>query len=661
FTDSSLRDKALINKEVDEHFSNRIIGYLTFALNYKLHGARVPGYHVFNVLVHLSNAILLYLLVLLTAKTPWFRKASGDKDGPFPYRIAALFAGLLFVSHPVQTQAVAYISQRFTSLSTMFCLISIVLYAKARIETEGHISLFSASNLPLYLVSVVSAVLAMKTKQIAFTLPVIVALYEVMFFEGNARKRLLYALPLLLTMLIVPLAVIEDQHVLTDIKRLRLSVHGGPNGHLELSYLLTQFRVIVTYLRLLVLPVNQNLDYDYPVYHSFLTPSVFLSFIFLTSIFVGGIYLYRKSAEQGVQDRQWLRITAFGIFWFFITLSVESSIIPLADLIFEHRLYLPSAGFFMIIVSAAAMGGRRLGKTGTEAITLFLTFSVLALSIATFQRNQLWGDNVSLWEDVVKKSPNKARPHNNLGVAYGDKGDLNKAVNEYLAALKIDPKFLDARVNLAVAYGKLDLVDMAISELLTALKQDPADAIAYNNLGVAYEKKGYTDKAMEQYLAALKISPDFAAVHNNLGILYRKRGDTNKAINEFKAVLKIAPDLAQVHNNLGFAYEKQGHIDEAIGEYLAALKINPEIAEVHHNLGIAYGKQGHTEKAISEFISALKLKPYLAIALDDLEANHAINIGRINEAVTEFRKTLSSPQNVNPQNNVEIPIEQTRH
>jgi tetratricopeptide (TPR) repeat protein len=666
FTDREFLNKALTNKEIEEHFRNRIVGQLTFALNYKLHGTKVPGYHVFSVLVHLANSILVYLLVLLTMRTPWFRRVSGDTEDPYSYRMVALFAALLFVSHPIQTGAVTYVTQRFAALATMFFLLSLVLYIKWRLASEQKSSRaiehqegqnrYGAVSLPLYCASVFSAVLAMKTKEISFTLPLVITLYEVMFFEGKTRKRLLYLLPLLLTMLIIPFTVLGEKTAVTEIKRIGESGLGGGKENTILSYLLTQFRVIVTYLRLLVLPVNQNVDYDYPVYRSFFRPEVFLSFLFLASITAAGVYLYRRSGREGIRDRQWLRVIAFGIFWFFITISVESSIIPLLDVIFEHRLYLPSAGFFMVVVSVAAIGKNRFGKLGTQTITLFLALAVLIFSAATFQRNQIWSDDIRLWEDTVQKSPQKSRPHNNLGTVYEKKNRTNEALNEYLAALKIEPNSIDARINLGVAYGKLGLMDMAINELETALKIDPKAADAHHNLGYVYEKQGKIDKAIDEYLAALKINPKLATTHNNLGILYRKKGEIDKAINEYLTVLRLNPDLAEVHNNLGFAYEKQGQVDKAITEYLAALKIKPDIPETHHNLGMAYGKQGQADKAINEFVTALKIKPLVAAGAN-IEA-HPANADHIYDAVNKYQEALRlNPKDTESRRHLEFLIE----
>src|SRR3990172_7694965 len=153
-------------------------------------------------------------------------------------------------------------------------------------------------GLPWLAGSVLSAVLAMKTKEFAFTLPLAVLLYEASFFGGAWKRRLLYLLPVLLTLPIVPLSVLAAgkpaAELLSDVSgQVRMGTD-IPRRH----YLFTQFRVIVTYLRLLVLPVDQNLDYDYPVYTAFFTPPVFLSSLLLASLFAVAIYLYRLNSRS---------------------------------------------------------------------------------------------------------------------------------------------------------------------------------------------------------------------------------------------------------------------------------------------------------------------------------------------------------------------------
>ncbi|HXX57700.1 MAG TPA: hypothetical protein VEI96_06840, partial [Thermodesulfovibrionales bacterium] len=336
----------------------RYIGYLSFALNYRIGGLDVAGYHGVNVAIHIGNAMLLYLLVLLTFRTPYFAHSSLEdgccqpKDsgsaGPdaFPVPVfIAFFASLLFAAHPVQTQAVTYIVQRFTSLATLFYLLSLVFYIKGRLKSQG-----AKSPLLFYCLSLVLALCAMKTKEMAWTLPVIIILYEVLFFESPLRRRLLYLLPVLLTLLIIPVSIVNTDkslgEVLSDLSE-KTRVQSEISRE---DYFMTEMRVIVTYIRLIFFPVNQNLDYDYPVSYSFFTPPVFFSFLLLAAIFGAAVYLlYRSRKAEG---KAYYRLIAFGILWFFTGLSIESSVIPIADVIFEHRLYLPAVGAFIAIATS---------------------------------------------------------------------------------------------------------------------------------------------------------------------------------------------------------------------------------------------------------------------------------------------------------------------
>ena len=202
-----------------ETFRLRYIGYLTFALNYKVHGLNVAGYHIVNLAVHIINALLVYWLVLLTLRMPFFRTTYSEARTlqavpcGLPPNWIALFSALLFVSHPVQTQAVTYIWQRVTSLTATFYLFSLLMYIKARSDCskvgskESETGFLSDLNLIFYVLSVLFAIIAMKTKEIAFTLPIIIALYEFMFFEGRLKSRILFLIPVFSTMFIIPLTL----------------------------------------------------------------------------------------------------------------------------------------------------------------------------------------------------------------------------------------------------------------------------------------------------------------------------------------------------------------------------------------------------------------------------------------------------------------------
>ena len=530
--------------------NTRYVGYFTFAVNYALHGLNVVGYHIFNLAIHIFNALFLYWFIILSFRTPAL-KESAHQDS---VKLIALFTALLFACHPIQTQAVTYIVQRLASLATMFYLFSIVFYVNARLSMQDTQP--KSKSLLWYGASLFSAVLAMKTKELAFTLPVVITLYEFMFFEAGIKKRILYLLPLLLTMLIIPLSLISISKPIGDVIG---DVSHAARMQTQMSrwdYLFTEFRVIVTYVRLLFLPVNQTLDYDYPIFRSLFDPGVFLSFLFLLSILILGIYLFYRHKNTLPHSK----LISFGIFWFFITLSVESSVIPIPDVIFEHRLYLPSVGFFIALTTFIFWVRNRLKaviSVAGRAVIPMLIGTVLVLSGAAYSRNSVWMNRIGFWEDVVKKSPKKARPHSILGIAYSEKGRFEEAIRENQTAIKLDPYYTYAYINLGALYGSQGHFEEAIREFKTAIKLNPNHVEAHNNLGVAYYKKGHFEEAERELLAAIKLNPRRADAHMNLGALYGAQGRFEEAIRETQTALRLNPDYVEAYRNLEALHNKR--------------------------------------------------------------------------------------------------------
>lgn len=529
-------------------FITRIVGNLTFALNYKADGLNVAGYHIVNLFIHIMNALLLYFLVRLTFQTPYFSSYAGTRETSErfnSYPLIALFSALLFVSHPVQTQAVTYITQRFASFVTTFFLFSLVFYVKYRLtlprNTKWH----------FYAGSIASAFCAMLTKETAFTLPLIIVLYEFMLFDGNLRKRVLALMPIVSTIVILPSLML----ITRDLSH-KMIIHIEPGADAVMTrwdYLFTSFRVIVTYFRLLFYPAHQNLLYDYPVFHSIFAPAVLLSLFFHMGILGLGIYLFYHSANTTVPDRRKLRIVSFGILWFYITLSVESSIIKLDNLIYEHRLYLPLVGFCMLFTTLLIWFGKRRETASPatyKAIVSFLVLTVLVLSGVTYARNNVWRDGIGFWEDVVRKSPNKAIAHCNLAKFYEKNNRLEDAANEYRITIKLDPDFADAHSTLGVIYGKLGRDRDAETELRTALQLNPNLPVAHINMGVLYEKFGRIREALEELETAVKLDPYDAFAHANLGIIYAKQGHLLEARKELQTAMKLNPDLQEARKIL---------------------------------------------------------------------------------------------------------------
>ncbi len=523
----------------------RFITYLSLACNYHFNQLRVSGYHLVNLVIHLASAILVWHFALLTFSTPIMK----DKWITRHAEVISFLSGLIFVVHPIQTQGVTYIIQRTASLATFFYMASLNLYIKARLLAYGRQT--PARWNFYYVLSLSTAVLGMFTKEIVLTLPLMILLYEFCFWGSGNRFKWKYLVPFLILLLIIPVTMYIARSVnLGEVWKLAKETEDISRGH----YLLTQFRVLVTYLRLLFIPLNQNLDYDYPVLHGLWEIPTLASLFLLITILIIGILLFRK-----------YRVISFTIFWFFLTLSVESGVIPIRDVIFEHRLYLPMVGYSLFLpVSVYHLCRNR----GLRSGTAFLFMVVILYSFLAYNRNRLWESEFALWNDTVKKSPGKARVHRMLGSIWRDKGEYEKAIDEYEESMRIWP-------------------------------EHPA---LWNDLGVSWLKKGEYDKARECFKKALAGNPELVHAYYNMGLVCEEEKLVEDAILWYKKALNIKPPMAEAHCNLGSIYHAKGLLNEAESEYKKAIDANPYLSQAHYNLGILYEDKGLIFKAAEEFI-----------------------------------------------------------
>lgn len=414
----------------------RPVATFTFSVNYYFWGLDVVPYHATNFAIHALCGLLVFYLALLTARSPGLLY---DKDRSF---FIALLTSAVFLLHPVQTESVSYISQRYESLASLFYLASLMAFIKAR---------RSGGGLPRYLLyaaSVLAGVLALGSKQMAVTLPLVIILYDLYFLRERPSLRSM-AGPL------VFLALAAASGVLIVMGLKGADAGFSVQGFTPWEYLLTQFRAIATYIRLLVLPAWQNLDYDFRTSRSLFELDTFLSFLFLVALFASAIFLLRKK-----------RAASFFILWFFIILAPTSSIIPIADPIFEHRVYLASVGAFFIFSDALWAGLSRAGnrwpaRGGALALSGALAL-MLVLAGATYDRNKAWRTKLTMWLDVAAKSPMKSRPHNNLGNSYMLLGRPLEAIEEYKLAIALDPGNIEAYYNIAVNLVEAGRFDQAV-------------------------------------------------------------------------------------------------------------------------------------------------------------------------------------------------------
>jgi tetratricopeptide (TPR) repeat protein len=566
---------------------SRFIAYITFAINYHFGKLNVWGYHLVNIGIHLFNACLVYLLTLLILSAPAFRDAPISRNK----KLIALFTGLLFVSHPLATQSVDYIVQRMASLAAMFYFLSLVLYLKARISEKRNINTYL-----LFAGSIASALLGFLTKENVFTLPFAIVLFELFFFKSN--KQPLYSKNYSI-LLLIGISILITIFILT---RFTFSIFnpipptvGNDYTVTPFNYLFTQFSVIVKYIQLLILPINQNLDYDFPISNSFIDLRTMISFLVLLTIIGLSIYFFKKN-----------RIISFGIIWFFLTLSIESSFLPLQDLIFEHRTYLPSYGFFLILTTVVY--GFIWNNNKSLAITVLVVIIGIN-SILTYERNKVWKDDVTLWTDVVAKSPYKARPMGTLGDAYRDLGKYNAAIEKYNAAIQINSKYSTAYHDRAGVYGQIGQWDKAIADYSKAIDIDPSYKRAFYNRGNAFATLEKWDQAIQDYSKAIDIDAKFSFAYYARSTAYIQIKQWDKVISDCTKTIEIDDQYSLAYLNRGFAYFNLGQLDNAISDYTRCIEIDPLNDNAYFNRGVAYGNTNQWDKAVADYSKALEIDP----------------------------------------------------
>lgn len=545
--------------------SGRPVTELTFALNYHFGRLDPLGYHIVNILLHIAVSILVYFFIMKTLLLSHFRHYFSSEK-------IALFVSAVFAVHPINTQAVSYISQRAEVLSALFYLVSLMLFIKASEQKSLlRISFF-------YMPAFAAFLLSVSSKTTAVSLPLVLFIYDYWFFpERSLNKRIKFYGPLIACVLVFSIFYISQlgmsQEVGFSIREIT-----------PLQYLLTQFRVILTYMELLILPFSQNLDYEYQISKSLFEVRTLIPAIFIFCLIALTFFFRKKNS-----------LLTFGILWFFLILAPTSSVIPVTDVIYEHRVYLASIGFFLSICLAGLwlfeIAVKRYSDKIKNVIAVLIALSLIAsFSYATQRRNEVWKTRLGLWSDVARKSPGKPRAHFNLGHALLEKGRYPEAIQEFNMTLKCDN---DGSVNKADVFGQIGAAlirmgkfDDAISVFREGLKLSPAHFAILNNLTIALIEKDLTDQALLYAEMALMTYPSNGDINHTIGEIYLKKGAFSKATQYFIRAIEINPDVPSRYWNASISMEKLGDIPEAI--IYMEMYIKLEQNEADRNEAIIY-------------------------------------------------------------------------
>jgi len=538
-------------------WNNRPVVFVSLWLNFRLGELDVFGYHVWNFTVHLLAGLILFGLVRRTLRLPSVAGRFRDSADMVAFAVA-----LLWLIHPLQTQAVTYVIQRCESMMGLFFLVS--LYSLLRGSQ-------SARPWPWYALGVASGWLGMGCKEVMFTAPLVLLLYDRIFCSSSWRevfRRRWGFYAAFVPAMIWIVAVIVKLTVLVPAAESRSS---GPSA---VEYLGSQPSIILYYLRLSILPDRLCFDYRWPVGEGWAR-------VVLPGLVVLGLLLAALVALC-----VWPRIGFLAIS-FFIILAPTSSINPIHDLAVEHRMYLPLALIlFLGVLGFDALIRREVPTPKHRAVIyagVLLVFAA-AWTERTRARNLLYTKPDALWKNVLAHAPENARAYNNLGCYRWKAGEREAAVALFRHAIELDPRFIEAYCNLAEACDYNEQWDEGIALMERAKNMAPGNGVLYCVLGHLRERRGDTAEALANYRRAVELSPEYGRANYRLGSLLARQGQCEEAIGHFRAALKVRPGHVGCHFRLAWACQRTGRFEDAIEHYQRALQYAPRLEKARRNL-----------------------------------------------------------------------------
>lgn len=522
-----------------KEYRSRSLLTMTIAWNAMLGQLNPYGYHLFNLTFHLLNSVLLFFIAGKTCRhLQLHRMGITGKDA----RVLSLFAALLFLSHPLQTESTIDIMGRSEVLSATFYLGAFFLLQTG---LNGRVApVFRYIVVPVAILAV--TVLGFGVKQTLITLPSMLLLYylcgcapESLPLRILKRGKWFFLLVAGVGFALLLRKLLSDEAFLVGPAPVEQMVG-------RKIYMLSQPSVLVFYyLKLLFFPVNLNVDPDIFLVNHVFSPR----FISAMLLMILAVYL----AAAAKRSRIWF----FFVAWFFIIVSPSSSIITLQDLAAEHRVYLASYGFCLLLVlgllrlTAPVEGRADAANLGNARLIGCVTLTVITLLLCgmTVKRSAVWKSEQTLWDDARKKSPAKARPLTNLARSYTFAGNASLAIIFYEQSIAINPRLFESHYNLGDLYYKSGRVDEALNHIRTAAMLEPSVAEIQGRLGEIYmDLKQY--ELAEGYLKkAVELNPRYVTALRNLAVVnyYYLKDRKREGLVYFARVLELDPNQTDAY------------------------------------------------------------------------------------------------------------------
>lgn len=516
-----------LDPDLAVNMAMRPVAYATFYMNYLANGFHPEWYRAVNIILHIANAWMVYALAWLLI---------GSRESRL---FIATSAAMLFAVHPLAVESVTYVVQRFTSLCTLFYLLALWLHLRAGSMEPRRLRWLMRSG------SVIVTLLGMLTKECMFTAPFMAVFLDRFVLGTPLRLALRRAWPLLLCLPVIPALLLacswaQNNGELSLTKAVHL-MNSKDLPYATADYALTQITVVVEYLRRLGWPSGLNVDPEWPLYRTLWAPPVLVAAGIILLLLAGAGAGYARYRN----DDRFVCIFAFTV-WYFATIIISSGIAPLPDLMAEHRSYLPSVGFFVVVACLMDLLRERLQTVRSTRVIMpaLVACMAVALFITTWQRNEVWRTSISLWEDATAKSPGKVRAWGNLASAYAVAARQEDALRCCDRALELEPRYENGaclRAGILNGLNRCREAFETMQRLIHANQQAVKSADVQYNVGLALTGLNNAERGEKILLEVVERMPTHWRSHVALGLLKFQRGDVSGALKHWETANAIAP------------------------------------------------------------------------------------------------------------------------
>jgi tetratricopeptide (TPR) repeat protein len=606
--------------------------WLSLGLDRLLWGTGPMGFHATNIVLHgLNTALVTIMAFLLIEAAKNVKRREGSENGISERGAltAAALTGILFGFHPIHVESVAWISERKDVLCAFFFLTGIMTYLKYVEERSTEIvgvPFFRGHSSRFYFLTLVLFALALLSKPMAVTFPVVLLLLDWHPLGRLERERIsaiiTEKLPLFALSIASSIVAILAQKSIGDVMSL---------SDLSLIYrLFNGTRAFVLYLWKMLVPINLIPFYSYHRDVSLLSAK------YITILFVAvGIAASCVMLVKSKKGRSW---TAAWSYYLITLLPVLGFIQVGSQSMADRYMYLPSLGPFLLAgLGLALVFERKRGGTegpSSERYYALVIMGVLAISLSllTLRQTGVWKDGLTLWNYVIEKDPASfAKVYNNRGLIYLDQNRPGEALRDFNTAVASAPGIPKWYFNRAAAYRVLGQYDKALDDLTTVLKFEARNMRGYVHRGNTYFLMGQYDEAISDFSTAILLKPDSAFVYFNRGKAYRLKKQYDKAIDDFSKTVSFDPRFADAYCERGAVYIALARYDEAIADCSAAISINPDAPRYYYNRGTAFIKRGLFEDAVFDFTKAISISAEPKTEYYMNRSNALKKLGRLDE------------------------------